>query len=90
MSDFLEILYDNAQECPRRMTVVKIGTGSRILPPEGWYWISFWGYISAHDYDIFTKFGGCVDTMGSPKCGMLQIRFLRKSNLADGGHIPHT
>jgi len=40
------------------MTLVKIGTGSRILPPEGPFRISLSGHISVPDHDIFTKFGG--------------------------------
>jgi len=43
------------------MTLVKIGTGSRIPPLEGPFRISFWGHISAPNQDIFTKFGGYVD-----------------------------
>jgi len=39
------------------MTLVKIGTGSRIPPPEGPIRISFWGHISAANQDIIRKFG---------------------------------
>jgi len=42
------------------MILVKIGTGSRILPPEGPFRISFWWHISAPDQDIFRKFGWYV------------------------------
>jgi len=42
------------------MALVKIETGSRILPPEGLFRISFLEHISAPDQDIFTKFGGYV------------------------------
>jgi len=42
------------------MTLVKIGTGSRIPPPDVPLRISFWGHIFALDQDIFTKFGGYV------------------------------
>jgi len=42
------------------MTFFEIGTGSRIPPPEGPCRISFSAHISAHDQDIFTKFGGYV------------------------------
>jgi len=34
-TNFSEILYDDTQEGPRRMTIVQIGTGSRIPPLEG-------------------------------------------------------
>jgi len=41
---------------------VKVGTESRIPPSVGVFFrIPFWGYISAADQDIFTKFGVCVD-----------------------------
>jgi len=40
------------------MTLVKIETGSRIPSPEGSFRISFFGNISVHGQDIFTKFGG--------------------------------
>jgi len=42
------------------MTLVKIGTGSRIPQPHGPFRILFWGHISAHNQDIFMKFSGYV------------------------------
>jgi len=42
------------------MTLVKIGTGSRIPPPECPFRMSLCGHISAPDQDIFTKLGGYV------------------------------
>jgi len=42
------------------MTLVKTETGSRILPPEGPFRISFLGHISAPDQETFTKFGGYI------------------------------
>jgi len=48
------------------MTVVKVGTGSIIPPPEDPFQISLWVHISAPDQDIFTKFCGHVDN-GLPK-----------------------
>jgi len=66
-----------------------IGTGSRIPPPEGWFRISFWGHISAPNQDIFTKSVGCVDD-GLAQCvEYSKYVSFRKSNMADGGHIPH-
>jgi len=50
-----------------KMTLVRIDTGSRIPPTERLLQISFLGHISAHDQDIFTKFGGYVDNW-LPKC----------------------
>jgi len=47
---FVETLYDDTQEGPQWMTVVKIGTGS---PPKSPFLIVFWGHISAPDQDIF-------------------------------------
>jgi len=57
---FLEILWDYTQEGSQKMTLVKIGTGSRIPPPKGPFRISFWGHISAPNQDACTKFGGIV------------------------------
>jgi len=34
--------------------------GTRILPPEGPFRITFWEHISAPNEDIFTKFGWYV------------------------------
>jgi len=45
------------------MTLVKIGTRSRIPPPEGRFQISFSEHTPATDQDIFTKFGGYVDEL---------------------------
>jgi len=43
------------------MTLVQIGTRSRILPPEGPFRFSFLRHISARDQGVFTRFGGYVD-----------------------------
>jgi len=76
------------------MTLVKIGTGSRIPPPEGPFQISFWGLIAAHDQDIFKKFDGYVDN-GLPKCVWngpnmipLKINFWRTTALYQIYNIP--
>jgi len=53
-------LYAHTQEVPRKITLVKIGTGSRIPPPEGSFRILFWEHIFAPEQDTFTKFGGYV------------------------------
>jgi len=60
VEDFLEILHVHTQEGPRKMTLVKIGTGSKIKSPKGPFRILFWGHISAANKDIFTKFGEYV------------------------------
>jgi len=85
MTDFLEILYDDTTEVPE---------GRQLSEPEPevefCYQISNFvlGAYLRPDQDIFTKFGGCVDN-DSTSYAMFQIRFPRKSNLADVGHVPH-
>jgi len=63
-------------------TVLTIGTGSRISPPKELVSKFVLGHISASDKNIFMKFIGYVGNG-------LQIRFLRKSNMAAGGRVPH-
>jgi len=42
------------------MELVKIKAGSKILPLEDPFRISFWGHSTATDQDIFKNFGGYV------------------------------
>jgi len=66
------------------MTLVKIGTGSRILQPEGPFRVSFWGHISVSGQNIFTKFGGYIanELTQSVECS-------KHVPLADSGKAPY-
>jgi len=71
------------------VTLVKIGTGSRILPPEGPFRTSFGGIYLPRSRHLLKVWQVCRQ-WAPPRCKKVQIRFLRKSNLAGGGGMYRT
>jgi len=82
-----EISYDHTQKDSRAKTPVEIGKETRIPTPGGVISNLILETYSADDQDIVTKFVMLVENGISQRAEWSNIRFLQRSNMADGSHL---